>query len=161
MKMDISIDNDEFFSYVLELLKEGKEVTIPVKGTSMLPLIRGGRDTVVLEGVESMTPEGVERRYVKPTEIVLFRAGGRYILHRILAIEDGVAQIQGDGILKNKEYCPSDNIYGRVIILLRGGNKTVDPYSDRMMRLFRLWMWLKPVRRYILAVYRRLPACLK
>ena len=36
------IDNDTFFADVLRLLDQGKQVTIPVKGFSMLPFIRGG-----------------------------------------------------------------------------------------------------------------------
>ena len=36
------IDNDTFFAGVLPLLDQGKRVTIPVKGSSMLPFIRGG-----------------------------------------------------------------------------------------------------------------------
>jgi len=157
MEDSITIDNDELFGYVLELLKEGKEVTIPVKGTSMLPLIREGRDTVALEGVEAATPEGMERRHVKQYDIVLFRMNKKYILHRVLSVGDGVAVIQGDGILKNKEYCPVDHIYGRVKFILRNCDRPVDPGSVKMMRLWRFWMWLKPLRRYILAVYRRLP----
>lgn len=155
--MDITVDNDVFFGCVLELLKEGKEVTIPVKGASMLPLIREGQDTVVLEGVEGCTPEGMPVRRVKQYDIVLFRLNGKYILHRILFWKDGVFAIQGDGILKNMEYCPEDNIFGRAKVILRGGKHPLDPYSGRMMRLFRLWMRMKPVRRYLLGVYKRLP----
>lgn len=158
--MDMTVDNDTFFGCVLEFLKEGKDVTIPVKGASMLPLIREGKDTVVLEGVEGGTPEGMPVRRVKPYDIVLFRLNGKYILHRILYEEDGVFVIQGDGILKNKEYCPSDHIYGRVKFILRNGNRPMNPGSEKMMRLWRFWMWLKPLRRYILAVYRRLPCLL-
>ena len=43
------IDNDAFFADVLTVLDQGKRVTIPVKGYSMLPFIRGGKDLVVLE----------------------------------------------------------------------------------------------------------------
>ena len=43
------IDNDTFFADVLQMLDQGKRVTIPVKGYSMLPFIRGSKDLVVLE----------------------------------------------------------------------------------------------------------------
>ena len=43
------IDNDTFFADVLQVLDQGKRVTIPVKGFSMLPFIRGTKDLVVLE----------------------------------------------------------------------------------------------------------------
>ena len=43
------IPNEPFFADVVSILDEGKQVTIPVKGFSMLPFIRGQRDLVVLE----------------------------------------------------------------------------------------------------------------
>ena len=43
------VDNDLFFSDVLQVLEQGRRVTIPVKGFSMLPFIRGTKDLVVLE----------------------------------------------------------------------------------------------------------------
>ena len=45
------INNDILFSKVVELLKEDKTVTIPVKGVSMLPFIKGERDSVELESL--------------------------------------------------------------------------------------------------------------
>ena len=50
------VNNDAFFASVIDLLREGKRVTIPVKGTSMLPFIVAERDLVVLEGVEAASP---------------------------------------------------------------------------------------------------------
>ena len=61
------VPNDDFFPDVVAILDEGKQVTIPVKGFSMLPFIRGIRDLVVLEKRET---------YV-PYDIVLFRHAGR------------------------------------------------------------------------------------
>lgn len=44
------VSNDTFFEEVIALLREGKKVTVPAKGESMLPFIVGGVDSVVLEG---------------------------------------------------------------------------------------------------------------
>ena len=52
------VNNDAFFTSVIDLLREGKRVTIPVKGTSMLPFIVAERDLVVLEGIEAASPAG-------------------------------------------------------------------------------------------------------
>ena len=46
----LTINNDEFFASVRQMLSAGHDVTIPVKGYSMLPFIRGGKDLVVLRG---------------------------------------------------------------------------------------------------------------
>lgn len=52
------VSNDTFFEEVIVLLREGKKVTVPAKGESMLPFIVGGVDSVVLEGVDGGSPAG-------------------------------------------------------------------------------------------------------
>lgn len=150
------VENDEFFGKVVSLLVEGHSVTVPVKGVSMLPFIRGDKDSVVLEGVESCTPYGKSRIGVKVGDIVLFRYNGRYIMHRILRIENHQAVIQGDGVARNMEICSLDDIYGRVTQIRKNGKTPIDPYSDSMKREVALWMRFRPIRRYILFVYRHL-----
>ena len=53
------VNNDAFFASVIDLLREGKRVTIPVKGTSMLPFIVAERDLVVLEGRVGLLTEAM------------------------------------------------------------------------------------------------------
>ena len=76
------IDNDAFFADVLTVLDQGKRVTIPVKGYSMLPFIRGGKDLVVLEKAgDVLKADDIvlfhillrERRAGHPVEFVLGR----------------------------------------------------------------------------------------
>ena len=81
------IDNDELFGRVVELLQEGREVTIPSKGFSMLPFIRGERDLVVLERADE----------IKPGDIVLFRLDGRYILHRVMDADAALGRWESSG----------------------------------------------------------------
>ena len=126
------IDNDTFFADVLQMLDEGKRVTIPVKGYSMLPFIRGGKDLVVLES-------------------------GRYVMHRILSIDGDAVDIMGDGVPKTHEHVRRNQICAKAVEILRGGKRAVDPYSPGQLRLVHFWQRLRPVRRYILFVYRHLP----
>lgn len=56
------VSNDTFFEEVIALLREGKKVTVPAKGESMLPFIVGGVDSVVLEGVDGESPAGTVLR---------------------------------------------------------------------------------------------------
>lgn len=67
------VNNDAFFASVIDLLREGKRITIPVKGASMLPFIVAERDLVVLEGVEAASPAGEPRRLADRGDVVLFR----------------------------------------------------------------------------------------
>ncbi len=146
------IDNDTFFADVLRLLEEGKQVTIPVKGFSMLPFIRGGKDLVVLEKAGEI---------LRVDDIVLFhvgpREGGRYVMHRILSFDGEVVDIMGDGVPKNHEHVRRDQILAKAVAILRRGRRAVDPYSPAQLRLVHFWQWLRPLRRYILFIYRHLP----
>ena len=147
------IDNDTFFADVLGVLEQGKRVTIPVKGFSMLPFIRGGKDLVVLEKAD--------RDLLKADDIVLFhigtQGGGRYVMHRILAVDGDQVDIMGDGVPYNREHVLRNQILARAVEIIRGGKRSVDPYSRRQLRLVHFWQWLRPVRRYILFIYRHLP----
>ena len=146
------IDNDTFFADVRRLLDQGKRVTIPVKGLSMLPFIRGGKDLVVLEKAGGN---------LQRDDIVLFhvgpREGGRYVMHRILTMDGDVVDIQGDGVPKTHELVRRNQVIAKAVEILRGGKRRVDPYSPGQRRLVHFWQWLHPVRRYILFIYRHLP----
>ena len=82
-------------------------------------------------------------------------------MHRILRTEDRGgrewAVIRGDGVVKNTEEVPLDSIVAKAVKILRSGTREVDPYTPSMMRKVRFWEALRPIRRYLLFVYRRLP----
>ena len=146
------IDNDTFFADVLRLLDQGKQVTIPVKGFSMLPFIRGGKDLVVLEKAgEALRADDIVLFHVGPRE------GGRYVMHRILSIDGDAVDIQGDGVPEAHEHVRRNQVIAKAVEILRGGKSRVDPYSPGQRRLVHFWQWLRPVRRYILFIYRHLP----
>ena len=146
------IDNDTFFADVLRVLAQGRQVTIPVKGFSMLPFIRGGKDLVVLEKAGDV---------LKADDIVLFHVGpeegGRYVMHRILSVDGDAVDIMGDGVPKNHEHVLRHQILAKAVEILRDGKHSVDPYSAAQLRLVHFWQRILPLRRYILFVYRHLP----
>ena len=145
------VPNSVMLGEVRKMIAEGHQVTIKVKGVSMLPFIVGDRDSVLL---------------VKPTDfgvgdIVLAEIGkGKYVLHRVRAIQDFHITLMGDGNLRGTEQCLRENVAGKVVKIIRRG-KEVDPCSHREKFYVRLWLSLLPVRRWLLAIYRRQPACLK
>ena len=145
------VDNDTFFADVLRVLEEGRRVTIPVKGYSMLPFIRGTKDLVVLEKAGE----------VKADDIVLFHMGpadgGRYVMHRVLSVDGDAVDIMGDGVAANHEHVRKGQILAKAVEILRSGVRPVDPYSPRELRKVHLWQRLRPVRRYLLYIYRHLP----
>jgi hypothetical protein len=154
----LTVNNDVFFENVIALLRKGSKVTIPVKGTSMLPFIVEDEDQVVLEGIEQASPEGVARRKANIGDAVLFRTGNRYLLHRILSFDkDGTAVIQGDGILHAKEHCGREGIYGRVVSVQKKGQQRIIDVSSKCYRLkVSMWKTMVPFRRILLGVWKLL-----
>ena len=149
------VSNDVFFADVTSALSSGERtVTIPVKGYSMLPFIRGGKDLVELEKVDSST-------VLRPRDIVLFHVGpeegGKWIMHRILKVKDGQLTIQGDGVTRGREHVTASAVKARAITILRGGTKPVDPYSKGWILRSRIWNFLRPLRPFIIHAYRILP----
>lgn len=76
------VDTEQYLTSICQLISEGHQVTIPVRGNSMSPFLTDGRDRVLLTPV----PERISRG-----DIVLFRRkSGQYILHRIISVkQDG------------------------------------------------------------------------
>ena len=146
------IDNDTFFADVLEVLRQGKRVTIPVKGFSMLPFIRGSKDLVVLEQAgEDLKADDIVLFHIGPED------GGRYVMHRILSVDGDAVDIMGDGVPKAHEHVHRNQILAKAVEILRNGKRSVDPYSPGQLSLVHFWQWLRPVRRYLLFIYRHLP----
>ena len=124
--------------------REGVRVTFPVKGRSMLPFIIGDKDSVILRG------PGV----IDVGDVVLAWAdGNRYVVHRIIRIDGDRITLMGDGNLTT-EHCTLNDIKARVTHVV-DDNKERDLHNRWRMLAARMWYWLRPVRRYLLAIYRR------
>lgn len=140
------LPNDLLLGEVSRLVEEGEAVTLMTKGVSMLPFIVGGRDSVVLEKPEE--PE--------PGMIVLAEVSkGIYVLHRIIAVEGDKVTLMGDGNLAGVERCRKEDVKAVAVRILKPG-KEIDINGKSHQRHARMWKSLLPVRRWILAVYRRL-----
>lgn len=138
---ELIISNQIMLEEVAALLEEGKEVTLAPRGSSMLPFIREGRDLVNLQ-----LPDSVD-----VGNIVLAHLPQRYVLHRIIDINQNRLTLMGDGNLTITERCTKADVLGVVVGIVRDGKRTVRPGKARV------WRALYPLRRILLAVYRRLP----
>ena len=135
-----SLPDDVLLGEVAAALHEGREVVIAPAGDSMLPFIRGGADRVVLR----------RREDAVPGDIVLVRIGERYILHRIIARDGERLTLMGDGNLRKTEHCPVSAVLGTAIRIIRPDG------SGRPVGKARLWRLLRPLRRPLLAIYKRI-----
>lgn len=134
------IPNDVLFETAGGFIAEGKSVLFIPEGRSMLPFIRGGRDSVVLTRPSAPLEVG---------DIVLARAGGRYVVHRIRAVEGDEVTLMGDGNLRGKEKCTTGDVIGIVTEIVKPGGRRVKPGKGF------LWRKLLPARRLLLAVLKR------
>jgi SOS-response transcriptional repressor LexA len=140
------IPNSVFFSEVKAQISEGRKVVIPVKGNSMLPFIREGKDSVELGPCKD----------VEVGDILLVRLdNGHYVLHRVWELRGENVILMGDGNVKGREECKRGQVVGIVSRIFRGEG-VVDCSSASYRRCVKIWRGLLPIRRYILAIYRRL-----
>ena len=135
-----TLPNDVLLGEVAAVLREGREAVITPTGNSMLPFIRGGVDRVVLRREPA----------VAVGDIVLARIGGRYLLHRVFALEGDALTLMGDGNLRGTEQGVPADVIGTVTEIIRPSGRRRIPGKGR------LWRILRPFRRYLLAIYRRL-----
>ena len=99
----MKVSNEIFFAAVEERIEAGEREKITLVGTSMRPTLLEG-DVLTLEPLSGDPMVG---------DIVLFRYGGRHLLHRIVAIANGIYTTQGDNCVAT-ESCRREDIVARL-----------------------------------------------
>ena len=140
------IPNELLLGEVSRLVADGETVTIMTKGSSMLPFIVGGRDSVVLKKPDTLSIGMIALAFVD---------GCRYVLHRIISVEGDVVTLMGDGNIAGVERCRVGDIKAVAVQILTPC-KHIDCMSRSHLRQAAIWKSMLPVRRWILAVYRRI-----
>jgi len=153
MTPHLAIASDILLPEIERLLDEGKDVRFTPSGVSMRPFIEGDRDSVILSPL---------KRAPKRGDVLLARMPGAkgqntYILHRLIRIErdpknekENIYILQGDGNLAGEEVCKREWLVALVTAIERP--------SGRKKCLTRGYLWyaLKPIRKYLLKIYRHL-----
>ena len=147
------IPNDVFFSQVIESLGEGNPVTFTVKGYSMYPFMRNEKDRVCIEKYDGGR--------LNVGDVILFCYRGKYILHRIYGVAespDGAVSYRtvGDGNISGYETAVPRNIAGIMTKRITPSGREWGCGSFSWKCLSMLWMSLYGVRRWCLAVLRRI-----
>ena len=134
MKKNIE-KNTVAFSIVRDLLLEGNTVKVTVQGNSMLPFFTSG-STVELRPVK----DSDLRKY----SVVFADAGAHFVIHRIISVDKDNITLLGDGNIVGTETMSRDKVYG-----------TID---CSLIHIFfsKIWLLMRPFRRYPLAVLRRI-----
>ena len=139
--------SDRVIDEAVALVRDGYSVTLPVTGRSMLPFIIGGRESVILA-----PPADLRRGLVA----LAWVENRRYVLHRIERIEGDKVTLMGDGNVAGREYCTLADVRAIATHVVDASHRSHDLYAPWRKVASSLWWWLLPVRRYILAIYRRI-----
>lgn len=142
------IPNAILIPEIVKQIGEGHTITLPLKGFSMRPFLEDGRDKALLAKPKEHPQVG--------DPVLAEISPKRYVLHRIVAIDGDKVTLLGDGNLR-PEHCTLADIQASVIGFYRKGRNTLDRTDGRKWKFYsKIWMPLKPVRRWLLAIYRRI-----
>ena len=142
------VPNEILLAEAGALLAEGRDVELLVKGNSMLPFIRGGRDSVNLRLLDTLEVGDIVLAEIRE---------GVYVLHRVFAVDGDSVTLKGDGNLRNVEKCRRSDIAGTALCILKENGREVDCRGRKAMRRARAWRTMPTLfRRVFLGIYRRI-----
>lgn len=137
------ISSKILFTAISEQLAKDRRASFTITGMSMWPLLCHGRDQVIVEKVNAEN--------LRKGDIILYRiADDRYILHRITRLKETCFQTTGDGNTFRDPWMPYDCVTARASGIVRNG-RTIDCSRLRWKAVFRIWMLLFPVRKWMFA----------
>lgn len=147
---NIKIQNRDFFAEVERELIKGNSVTIKVRGFSMMPLLRDGRDSVVARKVREDD--------IKVGQVMFFRYRDTWIMHRLRSIDGDRLTFVGDGNnYLQQEHVHRLDVVATVVAVKRDDGREISCQSLRWRLLSSLWLMLRPTfGRIILGINRRL-----
>ena len=143
---------DELMPVMREYLAQGQAIRLYPRGVSMRPLIREGKDSVTLSA---------PKEPLKLYDIALFCNEGRYILHRVIAKEQGTYVFCGDA-RRTLEIGITEQQLVAVVTSIRRGNRDIRrdsrcyrAYARRAVLKRRVWYALARAKRRLARMLRK------
>lgn len=145
------IPNKILLAEVKKTIQAGQSVILSVKGYSMRLFLENKRDKVKLEKIDGQK--------VKVNDVILAEIKPDvYVLHRVIKREGHLLTLMGDGNIVGTETCQDYQIVGIATEFYRKGRQEPDSVNGSKWKIYSfIWLHLKPFRRIILGIYRRLP----
>lgn len=120
----------DYDSLIREVLASDGEFRLYPRGTSMLPLLRQGRDSVALRRVD--TP-------IRKNDILFYqRPDGNFVLHRVRSVMPEELTMWGDNQTTPERGVSPDWVIGRVTRFFRDD---VEVICDGPRYRRYLWLW--------------------
>lgn len=135
----VFVNIEEIAAIIREQIALGSSAELPPRGVSMLPLIREGRDSVILSPVNGR---------LKKYDIPFYRRpDGTYVLHRVVGFEGDGYILCGDNQFVLEHGIGDEHIIAVVTGIRRGG-KLIDmnglPYRAYVL-LWDLTRWPRSI----------------
>lgn len=142
----VQVPMAELIKVIRLQLETAGRANLAVTGCSMLPMLRQGRDTVILAQVSET---------LKPGAIALYqRENGSYVLHRVIAVTAGGYQFCGDN-QDQLEFVAQTQLTAVVVGYIRNGKEHTDRGpGDRIYRWCQVRLF--GIRKYYIAFRRKL-----
>ena len=143
---------DDIMPLIEERLAAGQSVEFSPHGVSMLPMLREGRDSVILSAPPA---------HLKKYDVPLYRRpDGSYVLHRIVAVGDGVFTAVGDNQFVLEENIPQTAVIA-CLTAYRRGDKLI-PATALTYRIYsRVRHFTRPVRYFFFRLKRKIKHILR
>lgn len=105
-----------------------------------------------------VTLKSPNREGLKVGDVVLAEDMPRhFVLHRIIARTNNNLVLKGDGNIRGIETCTTDDVIGVATHFYRKGRQKPDSVDGWKWKTYsKIWLLLSPIRRYILAIHRRI-----
>ena len=115
------------------------------KGNSMYPLIRQGKDVLIIKNCNTR---------LKKMDVPLYkRKSGQYVLHRIVKVNSNDYVIRGDNTYSNETGIRDDQILGVLSGVIREGKEiSVNSLSYKIYSYF--WYYTYYLRKIIIKIKR-------
>ena len=124
------ISLEELYPTIEEVLSGGGSFELPVRGTSMNPCLKEGRDTVLLIKTDDFSTG----------DIAFYRRdNGQFVLHRIVAASGEAYDMCGDNQEDIESGIRKGQIIGIVSTINRNG-KTIERHDPKYMKKVNFWI---------------------
>lgn len=129
--------------------KHGRYVGTTV-GVSMRPMIKSGKDIVVI---------AAKKDRLGVYDVALYKRGNENVLHRVLEVKENGYVTRGDNCIRN-EFVPEENVIG-VLETCFKGKKQIDLNGKKYLRYVKRRLRTYPVRKFFFTVKQKVKGIFK
>lgn len=126
-----------------EVLEKDGRLVYKTRGVSMLPMLHQNRDIIVIVQLKGR---------LKKYDVVLYKRGSSYILHRIVGVRDEEYLIRGDNTYR-LEHVPQETVIGVLTGFVRNG-KSYTAEDTGYQIYCRIWNAIYPLRKMLFLMRR-------